>query len=124
MTHERITKVFVKNLVLKMSVGIHDFEKRQKQRIVVNVEADTIDRHAFESDSIEDTVDYEHIVSGIKEIAEEGHINLLETFAARIAALCLEMPGVLTVDVMVEKPDIFPSADSVGVRIFREQHPS
>jgi len=102
-----------------MSVGVHDFEKSKKQRVIVNIEADITGNRAHETDSIESAVNYETLVNGVQSIAAQGHINLLETFAERIASFCLQNKGIGSVSVTVEKPDIFSFADSVGVTILR-----
>ena len=56
---------------------------------------------------------------GIKAITGRGHVNLVETMAEDIAAMCLEDPRVRSVRVRVEKLDILENAESVGVEIER-----
>ena len=33
-------KIFIKNLIVDVFIGVHDFEKKNKQRVVINVEVD------------------------------------------------------------------------------------
>ena len=64
-------------------------------------------------------MNYEEMALGIQEIAAEGHVNLIETLAEKIAAMCLEDHRVHSVRVRVEKLDILENAGSVGVEIER-----
>ena len=52
-------------------------------------------------------------------IIAEGHVNLVETLAERIAAACLKDRRVMAARVRIEKPEIIPNARSVGVEIER-----
>jgi len=63
-------------------------------------------------------------VNGARALTSDGHINLVETLAERIAALCLADARVSSVRVRVEKLDIYEQADSVGVEIERLQSES
>ena len=46
---------------------------------------------------------YTDIIDGVNEITSKGHINLLETFAERIAAHCLKDKRIASVRVRIEK---------------------
>lgn len=110
--------VFVRDLVLAVSIGIHAHEKRQRGRVRINADL-LIDRPLPAHDDFAGALDYETIVAGIKRIADGRHINLVETLADRVAALCLDDPRVRAVRVSVEKLDIYPEAGSVGVSLER-----
>ena len=62
--------------------------------------------------------------TGARAIVERGHINLVETLAEKIAVLCLANGRVRSVRVRVEKLDIVPDAQSVGVEIERFNIPA
>jgi dihydroneopterin aldolase len=114
-------KVFVRDLLLTCSIGIYDFEKRMPQRVRVNVELDVCGPGMFRGEDFAQVLNYETIVDGIKDIAASGHIELVETFAERIAALCLGDVRVEVARVTVEKLDIYPDAEGVGVGIVRRR---
>lgn len=112
--------VFVHDLELSASIGVYSHEKIGKQRIRINLDlavregdASTID------DDLANVVCYEAVVSSIRRLVDSGHVNLVETLAERIAALCLEDKRVRVARVRVEKLDVFPDAASVGVEIER-----
>ena len=68
-------------------------------------------------DDIANVVSYEDIVSGIESYLGQGHINLIETAAERIAELCLADRRVVKVRVRFEKLDVFSNVASAGVEI-------
>jgi len=117
---DTVYRVFVRNLVLAVSIGIHAHEKRQRARIRVSAEL-VVDAPPPAQDDFAEAVDYETVVAGIKSIADTKHINLVETFGDRVAALCLRDPRVASVRVTVEKLDIYPEAESVGATIERRR---
>ena len=114
-------RVFGRNLVVAVSIGIHAHEKRQRARLRVNADLE-VGLKLPTHDDFSEVLNYEGIVGGIKALAEaKQHINLVETFADRIVTLCLGDPRVRGVRVSVEKLDIYPEADSVGVLIERRR---
>ncbi|HJO96838.1 MAG TPA: dihydroneopterin aldolase, partial [Rhodospirillales bacterium] len=52
-------------------------------------------------------------------IVGQGHVNLVETLAEKIAAACLKDKSIRSLRVRVEKLDVFADAASVGVEIER-----
>ena len=113
-------RVFVRDLVVPCSIGIYPREKGLRRRVRVNAEL-AIDERIASSDDFADVVNYETVVAGIKAIAEAGHINLVETLADRIATLCLADRRVESVRVVVEKLDVYPETESVGVMLERRR---
>jgi 7,8-dihydroneopterin aldolase/epimerase/oxygenase len=112
--------IFVRNLVLAARIGVHAHEKTRPPRLRIGVEID-MKGESPERDEIAAVLNYETIVEGIKRIASGGHINLVETFADRVAKLCLADRRVAGVRVSVEKLDVYPEMESVGVVIERRR---
>lgn len=111
-------RIFVRDLVVAVSIGIYAHEKRQRARLRVTVDlmvATALPRN----DDFSGVLDYETIVSRIKSVGGAAHINLVETFADRLAALCVADRRVRAVRVVVEKLDIYPEAESVGIVVER-----
>ncbi len=111
--------VFVRDLEIKAMLGIHDHEKLEAQRVIINIDLTVKERGEPLEDDISNVVSYERVVDHVKEIVGSGHVHLVETLAEMIAARCLENSWVTGVRVRVEKPDIIPDARSVGVEIER-----
>lgn len=112
--------VFVHDLEMSASIGIYTYEKTNKQRIRINLDLAVREGDASAiDDSLANVVCYERVVASTRRLIEAGHVNLVETLAERIAALCLEDKRVRVARVRVEKLDVFPDATSVGVEIER-----
>ena len=77
-------KVLVKDLVLKMLVGIHNFEKKKKQRVKFNLVIN-IDQSLIPNDKdLKSIVNYEQVIKTITKINSRKHYPLLETLAEKI----------------------------------------
>lgn len=113
-------RIFVRDLIVVCSIGIHPHEKGLRRRVRVNVEL-LVAQAISGNDDFAEVLNYETIVAGIKTLAEAGHMNLVETFADRVAALCLRDRRAQAVRVMVEKLEVYPEAESVGVIIERRR---
>ncbi len=118
------TKVFVRGLVVQAEIGVHAHEHGRRQPLVIDVELDLDVRPGLGTGAsadwgaIADTVDYEEIGRRARAIAAAGHIDLVETFAWRLARACLEAPRVVAVRVRVDKPEaLAPQAAAAGVEI-------
>jgi dihydroneopterin aldolase len=118
--------VFLHDMVLAASVGVHAFEHDAPQRIRINVDLAVDDdgaqgssRAAPARDELSRVVDYEAIARQVRAIVAAGHVRLLETLAERLAETCLLDPRVRLARIRVEKLDIFLDTASVGVEIER-----
>ena len=111
--------LLIRDLVLPCSIGVHEHERHATQRVRINVRVEVMDDERPIDDSIANVVSYETIVDGIRAIVGGGHINLVETLADRIVELCLANRRVSGVRVRVEKLDLYPDADGVGVEVER-----
>jgi dihydroneopterin aldolase len=113
--------VFVRDLDLMALIGIYEHEKRDPQRIIVNIDLSVKEGSGPKDDDISHVVSYEVVVKKVEAIIAEGHTNLVETLCEKIAAACLRDKRVMAARVRVEKPDIIPNARSVGVEIERQR---
>lgn len=116
---DRLRHVFVRDLVLAGSIGVHRHEHTARQRVRINVDLAVRDEGADLGDDLANVVCYEQITNEVRAIVTGGHIRLVETMAEAIAASCLKDPRVRSARVRVEKLDVFPDAASVGVEIER-----
>ena len=112
--------VFIKDLELTMSIGVHEQEKQTKQRVIVNVEI-LKDSGGYNDSDLSTTICYETITNEIITIAANKHYNLVETFAEDIADIALKPSHAKSVIISVEKPDIIEQCQSVGVKITRSR---
>lgn len=116
-----LRRVFVRDLEIVVSVGVHEHEKRYEQRIIVAADLFVRDDYDGVSDRLADVLDYGKVVDGIIRLVQGEHVNLIETLAERIASQCLADTRVESVRVQIEKPDVMPSCRSVGIEIERRR---
>ena len=110
-----MTKVFVTGLKVQAEIGVYKHEIGRVQPVVVNVERDVPTAGA---DRLSETLNYETILDAARDIASQGHIELVETFAERLARACLSDLRVTRARVRVEKPlALAPDAVGAGVEI-------
>lgn len=114
-----VRHVFIRDLMLPCSIGVHRHEKDAEQRVRINLDLAVSEAGQPIDDDIRNVICYEGLAEGIGELVGRGHVNLVETLAEKIAALCLEDQRVRSARVRVEKLDILGDAESVGVEIER-----
>lgn len=110
-------RIFIKDLTLEMFIGIFPDERKNKQRVIINIVMDVT--HKTSVVSIDDVVSYKDIAEGVEKICISKHYDLVETLCEDIADMCLRDTRVDGVSVRAEKPDILPNCKSVGVEIVR-----
>lgn len=116
-------KILIKNLLVRMIIGINDDERRNLQDVIINVMMDVDTRMAGTSDDIDDSVNYRTVAKRIIQLTEHSRFYLVEKLAQEIATLCLDDPRVQSVSLQVEKPNALRFAKSVGVEITRSRQP-
>ena len=77
-------KVIIKDLILSISIGIHNFEKKKKQRVKFNIEILTNPYVVPNNKNLKSIVNYEEIVNKIGRITSIKHHDLLEDLAESI----------------------------------------
>jgi len=115
-----IRHVFIRNLEVLAQIGVHGHEKGKMQPVRINVDL-AVEDAAIIEDRLDQVVDYGAITRKIRGLIGKGHINLAETMAERIAAVCFEDARVKTARVRVEKLHALPGAESAGVEIERQR---
>jgi 7,8-dihydroneopterin aldolase/epimerase/oxygenase len=112
-------RIFVRDLVLPIAIGVYAEEQGILQNVSFSVEAEVLPHIKAAADDIQSVPSYDDIVKVIHAIVATGHINLTETLAERVAAACLREPRIDRVKVRIEKRDRGPAA--VGVEIVRRR---
>ena len=112
-------RLFLSDYEVWINIGVHDFEKKGEQRVVINVDLYVpLALSTPRADKLEEVVDYDFIRRSIMERVAKGHIHLQETLADDVLALMLAHPNVRAARVSTEKPDVYPDCESVGVEVF------
>ena len=113
------SKVFVTGVQVQAQIGVYRHEIGRVQPLIVDVELDV---PTNSSDRLVETVNYETILKAAQDLAGQGHVDLVETFAHRLAEKCLEDVRVSRARVRIEKPlALAPHAVGAGVEIVLER---
>ena len=112
-------RLFLRNYEVQINIGVHDFEKRGEQRVLINVDLFIpLAMSTPQSASLHEVVDYDFMRDTIARRMAQGHIHLQETLCDDVARAMLTHPKVRAVRVSTEKPDVYPDCDAVGVEVF------
>jgi dihydroneopterin aldolase len=84
--------------------GVYDVERRDGQDFVVDVTLELDTSAAAKSDDVTETVHYGELADALAAVVAGEPVNLLETLAERLAAVCLADSRVAAADVTVHKP--------------------
>lgn len=106
---------------LKVSciIGIFDWEREQKQDVVIDLKFPGDIRKASLRDHIDDTVDYKKIAKTTIAFVEKSRFHLVETLAERLAELLLKNFHLAEIDLTVSKPGAIRGSQNVGIQIHR-----
>lgn len=113
-------RLFLSNYEVMINIGVHEFEKKGEQRVIINVDlyiplALSTPSH----DKLDEVVDYDFIRETISRRMAKGHVHLQETLCDDVADEMLKHPLVRAVRVSTMKPDVYPDCEGVGVEVFR-----
>lgn len=111
--------VFIRDLMLDALIGVHPIEKEQRQKLCINLNLAVVEHPSSLNDDINNVVCYDQIAVNTRHLVEDGHVNLVETLAERIAEMILADRRVRRVRVRIEKPQAIPGAAGAGVEIER-----
>jgi dihydroneopterin aldolase len=110
--------LFLRNYEVWINIGVHEFEKKGEQRVLLNVDLFVpLAKTTPKNDRLAEVVDYDFMRRSIAERITRGHVHLQETLADDVARCMLEHPLVKAVRVSTEKPDVYPDCDAVGVEV-------
>ncbi|MFL6134143.1 MAG: dihydroneopterin aldolase [Nocardioidaceae bacterium] len=104
--------------------GVFDAERRDGQVFMIDLVLFLDIREAARTDDLRETVDYGSLVARVKQAVESDPVDLIETLADRLAAICLADPRVHRTEVTVHKPDapIEATFADVALTIIRSRH--
>ena len=112
-------RIFLRDHVVPVNIGAHDFEQPQTQRVIFNVELFVPSSQSTpQADQLAEVVDYDFVRKVIAERVSNGHVELQETLCDDLVATLLQHPLVQAVRLSTCKPDVYPDCAGVGVEVF------
>ena len=117
--HKR--KVIIKNLVLNIFIGIHNFEKKKKQRVRFNIEVVTNPYIKPSNKDLSTILNYEDLIDKIKLLVKKQHHELIEDLAENIFEIIFQNRLVKKISIKIEKLDIMKDSESVGIEFSKSK---
>jgi len=113
--------IFLSGLTTECIIGIWDWERRVKQKIVIDLEMGADIRRAAATDAIEDTLDYKRVAKRLLAFVSESQFQLVETLTERIAQIVVTEFDVPWVRVRLNKQGAIRGSRDVGILIERRR---
>jgi dihydroneopterin aldolase len=113
-------RLFLRNYEVQINIGVHEFEKKGEQRVLINIDLFVpLSMSTPHDDKLAEVVDYDFMRTTVANRMALGHVHLQETLCDDLASALLAHPKVRAVRISTEKPDVYPDCDSVGVEVLR-----
>ena len=113
-------RLFLRNYEVMINIGVHDFEKKGEQRVLINVDLYIPRAESTPTaDQLDEVVDYDFMRETIAQRMAQGHVHQQETLCDDVVRAMLAHPRVRAVRVSTMKPDVYPDCEGVGVEVFQ-----
>ena len=109
--------VEIQNLKLRTIIGFNDWERKNKQDVMINIKAGFDSGNSTKSDDVADTVDYKIITKKVIKAVEESDFNLLEKLTQMVLDIVMENPRIAWASVKIDKPFALRFTDSVSIEL-------
>jgi len=116
-------RIFIQDLEVETVVGVFDWEREIRQKVVLNLEMSADIARAARTDSIEDTLNYKAVAKRLIAFVGGSEFYLVETLAERCAEIVLNEFNVDWLTLRLDKPGAVTGSKSVGVMIERGRRP-
>ena len=110
-------QIHIKNLRLRTYIGFNESEKQNKQDVVINAWIHYPASQAYDTDNVENAVNYRTICKEMIAHTENNRFLLLEKLTADLLELCMSSTHVTFAKVEVAKPHALRFADSVSLTL-------
>ncbi|MCB9799375.1 MAG: dihydroneopterin aldolase [Candidatus Omnitrophica bacterium] len=123
MTSRKSDRIFLEALEIKCIIGIFDWERKKKQKVLIDIDFPADIRRAAKKDHIRDTVDYKRMAKRTIHFVSQSRFQLIETLAERLAQIILKEFSLSELTLRVSKPGAVRGSKNVGVLITRKRSP-
>ena len=113
--------VLIKDFIIYEIIGIHQYEKSNKQKIVFNIVINVNQNIFPDENNLSSIVDYEKITKKLENLAKNKKYNFLESLAEDSFNEIFADKRINSVKIKIEKPDAITNAQSVGVEVFKSR---
>ena len=105
----------IKNLKLRIIIGINPEERIHKQDILINITAEFDDSKAIQTEDISDTLNYRNLAKSVIDVVERSEFYLLETLVDKVLNLVMSDDRVIRATVEIDKTSVLRYCDSVSL---------
>ena len=105
----------IKNLKLRIIVGINPEERIHKQDVLINITADIDNSKAIQTEDINDTINYRNLAKSVIEFVEKSEFYLLDTLVDKVLNLVMSDDLVIRATVEIDKTTVLRYCDSVSL---------
>lgn len=117
-----MNKIYIEGLEVLALIGVYDWERQDKQRLLVDVELSADLSLAASTDDVNNTLNYALVAQNISEYAAQSKFNLIESLASHMADRLFQcFPMLQAVRLKLSKPDILANANNVAVEFFKDR---
>lgn len=116
-------RVFLRNYRREIEIGAYAEEVGITQGVRFDIVLEVTRNTAHIDDKVGRVINYDELIEAIDTLIAGPRINLLETFAERLAQLCLVDPRARRVHIRIEKLDRLPGGATLGCEITRNRTP-
>lgn len=115
-------KIHIEGLEVFSLIGVYDWERQHKQRLVIDLVLSADLAKAAKTDEVSFTLNYAVIAQGLADVAAQSEFKLIEALASHMVDWLLgAFPAICKVQLKLSKPDILANAKNVAVEFSRER---
>lgn len=107
----------IKALSVNTRIGIHVWEQRIAQRLLLDISIPTDCSHC--NDELANTIDYDKLCQAVTNYVESNSFQLIETVANTVAELVKSKFNIAEVTVRVSKPHAIKNAGDIQITVNR-----
>ncbi len=112
--------IILTGLKVRCIIGIFDWERKQKQDVLIDLKFPCNIHKAALQDHITHTFNYKKIAKSIVSFVEKSQYHLIETLADKLADSLLKDFKLSEIHLSVSKPGAVRGSQNVGVKIYRK----
>lgn len=112
--------VYIHGLVVESLIGVYDFERHAKQKLILDFDIDFDCSAAGKTDDLSLALDYDRLARLVRAWCAEQTFELIETLAEGLCQLIHSEFGVARIRLSINKPAAVEGCSAVGIRIERD----
>ncbi len=112
-------KILIRGLKVDATIGIHEWERKSKQPVILDLDLSFDCHQACQSDDISHALDYYTVSQKLTHMISLSQFELIEALAEKCCQMLLNNFPIKKVKITLHKPEAIPNAKSAAVRLTR-----